>query len=85
MCVVSGKVTIPDVRQGEDVQLRFDASAGRIDGEQDGPGHQAADEADDGYQLEVAEQEVRVHRVVLQDVRIGQLVHVDNPADQTRR
>lgn len=53
------------VAKGQHVQLLLAASASGIDGEQDGPGNQAAREADGRRNFEISKEEVGVERVVL--------------------
>lgn len=84
-----GKVTseslLRDVGDTQDVQLLLVAAAGRIDGEQDGERHARANEADHRNRLQKAQQEVGIHRVVLQNIFVGQPVHVTKPIDQAGR
>lgn len=71
-----------DVGETEDIQLLLTTTTGSIDGEQDGPGDTAADEHDGRRQLEESQQEVRIHRVMLENVGIRELVHRTDPAKQ---
>ncbi len=72
-----------DVGDSEHVQLRTSATASRIDGEQDGPGDNTADEHQGRDQLQEAQQQICVHRVVLEDVGVGQFVHRGDPVPKT--
>lgn len=84
MCVVSAK-GVRHVRNAQNIQLLLGSTAGGIDRKEHWPGNQATDEADDRDNLEIAEQEVRIHRVMLQDIGIGEPVHVLDPANQASR
>lgn len=77
--VVTAILSITDVGNTEHVQLLTATAASRIDGEEDRPGDDAANKHQDRDQLEEAQQQIRVHRVVLQDVGVGKLVHGDDP------
>lgn len=84
-----GKVTsiglVRNIGNTQDVQLLFVAATGCINGEQNGKCHAAAHEADHGDRLQKAQQEVGIHRMMLQNIFIGQLIHVTNPIEQTGR
>lgn len=69
--IVTAILRFIDVGYSEQVQLRASATASRIHGEQDGPGDNAADEHQDRDQLQEAKEQIRVHRVVLEDVGVG--------------
>lgn len=63
-------IGVDDVAVVEDVQLLGATAAGRIDGEQDGPGDAASHHAQDAEDLEPSHVQVRVKRLVVQDEEI---------------
>ena len=74
-----------NVGEIQHIHLLLASSTGSIHRPQDGEGHAAAHESDHGDQLEVAQQQIGVHRVMLQHMFIGQLVHGRDPIQQARR
>jgi hypothetical protein len=68
-----GEVTlgIGDVADCRAVELFEAASAGGVDGHENGPGDAAADEADEGEKLEVAQEEVGVEGRVVENVDVA--------------
>lgn len=83
--VITGSLILGNVGDAQNVQLLLSASASGIDREQDGPGDTAADEQDHGGQLEEAQQQIGIHRVVLQHVSVGDLVHGGDPVKKASR
>lgn len=79
---VSRKVQV--IGNGQNVELLKTCTARGIDGEQNWPGDQTANKAHDGNQLEVAQEQVRVERVVLQHIGIWQPIHCSNPVEEAR-
>ncbi|GJD00775.1 hypothetical protein ColKHC_09600 [Colletotrichum higginsianum] len=62
-----------DVAVRQDVKLLGRSSARSIDGKQDGPGHDEADQADGGADTEEAKKEIGVEGLVLESVYVGDL------------
>ena len=72
-----------NVGEIQHIHLLLASSTGSIHRPQDWEGHAATNKSDHGDQLEVAEQQIGVHRVMLQHMFIGQLVHGRDPIEQT--
>src|SRR4051794_38829115 len=70
MRIVADLLRVSDIAHRQDIQLLVATASGGIDWEQDGPGDQAAQEADDDNELEVAEEQVAVDGLVVQDVLV---------------
>lgn len=69
-----------DVGETEDIQLLLTTATGSVYREQDGPGDTATNEHDCRCQLKESQQEVRIQRVMLKNVGVGELVHRSDPA-----
>lgn len=78
---VSLRVAV-DVAIGQDVELLAAVAARGVDGEQDGPGDAAADEAEGAGDAHEAEVEVGVERLVLESVDIGDLPKGAEPVEE---
>ncbi len=81
VCVVT--VLLRHITHAEKVELLALSMARRVDGEQDGPGHQAAHEADGSCYLEVSEKKVCVQGLMVQNISIGNRDKLRNPIEQT--
>ena len=66
-------ILVLDVAEADDVQLLLSTMARGIDREENGPGDATAHKADYSRNLQEAEEEVAVKRVVLQDIGIRKL------------
>lgn len=76
-------IHVGDVAHGEQVELLLAGAAGSIDGEEDGPGDEAAKEADDDEQLEEADKQVAVNGLVVQNVLVLDVAEVGDPAEES--
>lgn len=74
---------ITDVAETDEVQLLQARSAGRIDGKQDRPSYQAAEEAQRHGNLQIAEEEEAVQRVMIEDIAVRNLVERFDPTEQS--
>jgi hypothetical protein len=66
-------ILVLDIAEADDVQLLLSTMARGIDREENRPGDATANKADYGRNLQEAEEEVAVKRVVLQDIGIRKL------------
>jgi hypothetical protein len=78
-------VVVLDVGHRDDVQLLLATAASRVDGEQDRPGDEAADQARNDRHAQKAEEEVAIKRVVGQDIGIGNLEEGREPVEEAVR
>lgn len=78
-------VFVLDVAEADHVELLLASSTGGIDGEEDGEGDATTDEAHGGSNLEVAEEEVAVQRVVVEHIAIRYLEEGADPVEQSTR
>lgn len=76
---------LPDVGNTQDIELLIASFPSCIDGEQNRPSNETPDEANDGRKLDISEQEIRIERMMLEDVGIGQLVHAHDPIPKAGR
>lgn len=74
-----------DVGNIQHVKLLVSGPASRIHRPKNGEGNAAANEANHGDQLQETEQEICIHRVVLQYVGIGKFVHARDPVEEAGR
>lgn len=72
-----------DIAEADGVQLFLPPSSGCVDGKQNGPDEQTSDETDDGGYSEVAEEQVAIKGLMVEDVGIGHLVEGANPIEET--
>lgn len=75
-------VGVDDVADGQEIQLAESAAAGAVEREEDGPGEAAAGEADDGQDLEEAEEEETIDGAVVEDEGVWDLEEGDDPLDE---
>lgn len=75
-------VHVDNIAHGEQVELLLACAAGGIDGEQYGPGDEAAEEADNDEQLEEADEQVAVNGLVVEDVLVLDAAKVLDPAEE---
>lgn len=68
-----------DIAEADEIQLLQASPACRIHGEEDGEGHETANEADGDGNLEIAEQEEAIESVVIENIAVGDLVESANP------
>ena len=68
-----------DIAEADEIQLLQASPACRIHGEEDGEGHETANEADGDGNLEIAEQEEAIESVVIENIAIRDLVESANP------
>ena len=85
MRVVSRIVPGGDILKAEKTELCLGPTCRGIDREQDRPGNDAADEADDGGYSEEAEQEIAIDGLMVQDIGIGDLEEGPDPIEQPAR
>ena len=89
MCIVPRICSGGHIREGEQVQLRLTRSTRRIDGEKNWPSDEAADQTDDGGDLEEAKEKVAIHGLMVQHKRIRDLPEgadpIEEPAGNGRR
>jgi len=71
-----------DVAVGENIQLHLGTAACGVDGEKDGPGDAAADEAENARDAQEAKIEVGVERLMLEGVDIGDLPEAAKPVEE---
>ena len=70
------------VANGKHIKLLTAAMTGDVDWEKHGPGDKTSKEAESRCDLEVAQQEVGIHRLMAQDVGIWQAPHGADPAKE---
>ena len=68
-----------DIAEADEIQLLQASPACRIHGEEDGEGHETANEADGDGNLEIAEQEEAIESVVIENIAVRDLVESANP------
>ena len=74
-----------DVGHAEDIQLLLAGAAGAVNRQQDRKGEARADEADHRDELEKAQHKIGVHGMMLQNIFIGDLVHIPQPIEHPGR
>ena len=72
---------ILDVAEADHVQLNLASTTSSIDGEQDRPCNQTADEANSHRYLEVAQKEITVQGVMVEDIAIWDLAESAEPIE----
>lgn len=75
-------VLFGNVTHTEQIELLLLSMAGDIHGKQDWPGDQAADKGNGRCNLQIAKQKVRVQRLMVQHVGIGNGNECRNPIEQ---
>lgn len=81
MRIVTILLVLANVREGQQIKLGLAPIAGGIDGEQDGPGDAAADEADDGEHLQEAQVEKAIERLVIEHQVVGEILEGPEPIE----
>lgn len=74
-------VVVFDIAHGQDIELVLTTSASDIDGEQDGPCDDAANEAAQNRDAEESEEQIAIERRVSQHISIGQLEQGRKPVE----
>jgi len=75
-------VLIDDIAKGQEIELLLPVTSSSIDGEKDGPGNAASDEADSDGDLEIAKEEEAIERMVIEDVAIWNLKESPQPVEK---
>ena len=75
-------VLVHDITKAEEIQLLLPPAAGGGNGKQHRPGNEAAEEANGGGNLEIAEKEVPIKRLVVQNISVRDLIEFGNPVEQ---
>lgn len=75
-------VVVGDVRHSQQIQLCMPTTSGCVDGKQDRPSDEAADDTHHGADLEEAKEEEAVEGVVVEDPCVGDPVEVRDPAEE---
>jgi hypothetical protein len=74
-----------DVGECEQIELLSTATTSSIDWEEDWPSDAAADKADHREHLHISQEQVRVDRLVLKSIRIGDLPELAEPIERSSR
>ena len=74
-----------DVGKCEQIELCLSATTSSIDWEEDRPSDAAADKADHHKHSHVSQEQVRVDRLVLKSIGIGDLPELAEPIEHTSR
>ena len=82
MCIVA-IVGIFDVAETQDIQLLLPSTSSGIDREKNGPRDQATNETNGGGDLEEAQEEERIQRVVIEYIAVGKFVEYADPVEET--
>lgn len=77
-------ILMVNVGEIQHIHLLLASTTGSIHRPQNREGHAAAHKGDHRNQLEIAQQQIGVHGVMLQHMFIGKLVHGRDPIQQTR-
>jgi len=75
--------TCVDVGECEQIELLSSGTTSSIDWEEDGPSDAAADKTDHHKHLHVSQEQVRVNRLVLESIGIGDLPELVKPIEHT--
>ena len=80
MCIVS-ILGVRNVAEADDVQLDLASTTSSIDGKQDRPCNQTADETHSHRNFEVAQEEIAVQGVMVEDIAVGDLAESPEPIE----
>ena len=80
MCIVS-ILGVRNVAEADYIQLDLTSATSSIDGEQDRPCHQTANETDSHRNFEVAQQEIAIQGVVVEDIAVWDLAESTEPIE----
>ena len=83
MSIVSRIVAGQHIGIGEKIKLNSVTAACGVDWKEDWPCDETADQANDRCNLEEAEQQVAIHRLMVQDVGVWNLIECPNPVEET--
>lgn len=78
---VEAILVVCDVTETDDVQLQLASAASRVDGEEDRPCYETADEADGCGDLKVSKQEEAVERMVIENIAVWNLIESADPVE----
>ena len=76
-------ILVDDIAEAQHVKLFVSGPARDIHGKEDGPGNKAAKEADGDGNPQIAQEEVGIQRMVIEDISVRNLVEGAEPVQET--
>ena len=83
MGIVTGVISLHDIAHTEQVELDLSTAPSDVDWKEDWPSDAAADEANGRCNLQIAEEQIAVERLVIQDIGVRNLEESPNPVEET--